>query len=187
MPVRPMVAMNWAMFASEVIPSDEVFENPHVVAVRNKSITNMPLPYYMLNAELPGDTSYEFDEFGNCVETILCDGEEAILHAHDCVDYLYSRGMIRQDKMTPFELDNEGNLIRSHFVCGGSTSEGGCCSNNATKPGQPEYGKAWKPENNSGCGCNYKANTTTCVDPDDIESACGGPAGKTSIIYRNTR
>lgn len=31
-----------------------------------------------------------------------------------------------------------------------------CCDpNNGDKPGQPEYGKKYKPENNNGCGCPY--------------------------------
>jgi hypothetical protein len=177
MPVRPMVAMNWSMFAtSEVTPSDEVFESPNVVVVRNKDITNIPLPCFMLNAEVPNDTYYEFDDVGNCVDMICASGEETVEHAHACVESLYAKGMIRQDKMTPFEIDTEGNLVRTHFACGGSTNEGGCCFNNATKPGQPEFGKPWKPENNSGCGCNQKINND-----------CDDGIGKKNIVAKNKR
>lgn len=177
MTVRPMVSMQWSMFAStELLPADEIFENPNVVAVRNKNVENLPMPYYMLNAEVANDTYYEFDDVGNCINVITTSGEELVEHAHNCIDYLYDEGMIRQDMHTPFEIDDAGNLVRTHFDCGGSTSESGCCFDNSKRPGQPEYGKGWKIENNSGCGCNQKATTP-----------CDEPVGKTFVIERNIR
>lgn len=38
-----------------------------------------------------------------------------------------------------------------------------CCNDNATNPNAPEYQKPWKPENNSGCGCNASPSTISCT------------------------
>lgn len=173
-PVKPMIAMDWQMFKTQVEPSDEVLHDKSVVVVRNKNMQLLTMPSYMLNVEIPNDTYYEFNGTGECVNIITSSPEESIEHAHACVDFLHNAGMIRPDKLTPFEIDTEGNLIRSHFACGcvgnnGSDCNGnsGCgCVDNCHRPGQPEFGKCWKPENNAGCGCNGKKScVTTAIEP----------------------
>lgn len=163
-PVKPMFAMDWTMFQSQIEPSDETTRSTAINAVRSKNVHTLVLPFYMVNVKAPGDTYYEFNGTGECVNIISSSPEELIEHAHVCVDFLNSGGLIRSDKATPFEIDQDGNLIRSHFSCGcggGGGCNSGCgCVNNCHMPGQPEYGKCWKPENNAGCGCN---GTNSCV------------------------
>ncbi len=166
-PVKPMLAMDWSMFQLQVEPGDEVINDKSVVAVRNKQTIQLPLPNLMVNVEAPSDTYYEFNGTGECVNIIAASPEELVEHAHQCVDFLKANDMIRPDKQTPFEIDKDGNLVRSHFSCGcgGHTNcngNSGCgCIDNCHIPGQPEYGKCWKPENNAGCGCNGSSTCTT--------------------------
>jgi len=145
-PVRPMASMKWDTYKSILDCSDEVFEEDSIAAVRSKKIETLSLPQFMVNVEAPADTYYEFDKKGNCVDVITNSGEELIEHADFCVDYLKRKDMIRPDKQAPFEIDEEGNLVRSHFAA--------CFTDNALNPEQPEFNKIFKPENNSGCGCN---------------------------------
>ncbi len=87
--------------------------------------------------------------------------------------FLQDKGLIRSDILAPFEITNEGNLVRTHFTC---------FLNNGTNPTQPEYLKVWKPENNSGCGCSSKKPTCSNSAPNIITQAntrlsvsgCGG-------------
>lgn len=181
-PVKPMVAMNWSMFQTQVLPSDYVENHTGGTVVRNKNNMLLPLPLYMLNVETPGDTCYEFNDAGDCVHFIGSGPDELIEHAHACVDFLNNTGLIRPDKHTPFEIDCDGNLIRSHFACGCGVGNTGCggssgcgCTNNCHRPGQPEFGKCWKPENNAGCGCN---ETRSCVT---------NTTEPTTVIQKNTR
>lgn len=146
--VRPMVAMDWSAFKTMVEPADEVIEHTNVTVVRNKNIEQLTLPDFMVNVEVPNDTYYEFDQQGNCVDSVVTSPMELIDHAHDCVDFLHEKGLIRADKATPFEITPDGNLVRSHFA--------GCFLNNCTNPNQIEFLKCWKPENNAGCSCSGK-------------------------------
>ena len=146
--VRPMVAMNWTAFKMMAEPSDEVIEHTNVSIVRNKNIEQLTLPDFMVNVEVPNDSYYEFDGAGNCVDSVVTSASELIDHARDCVDFLKEKGLIRPDKLTPFEITSDGNLVRSHFA--------GCFTGNCTNPNQIEFLKCWKPENNAGCGCSGK-------------------------------
>jgi hypothetical protein len=170
-PVRPMVAINWTAFQADVVPSDEVFDDDpsQVMAVRNRKTELLPLPCHMLNVEAPGDTYYEFNGNGDCTDLITVSIEELVEHAHICVDFLKYHGLIRADKGTPFEIDENGNLIRSHFACGCGSSSNlpPCgCINNCQLKEQPEFGKCWKPENNAGCGCN-QVKEPICIEATD--------------------
>lgn len=173
-PVKPMIALSLSMIEPEITLSDHYVEKRAVgTMVRTKNNQLLPLPFYMLNVEIPGDSCFEFDHNGVCVHTIGSSQEELIEHAHVCVDFLNNAGLIRPDRHTPFEIDHDGNLIRSHFSCGcgsGNTNcngNSGCgCVDNCHRPGQPEFGKCWKPENNAGCGCNEtRSCVTTTIEP----------------------
>jgi hypothetical protein len=167
--VRPMLSMDWPSFKMMVEPADEVIEHSNVSVVRSKNIELLTLPDFMVNVEVPNDSYYEFDQQGNCVDSTVTSASELIDHARDCVDFLHEKGLIRSDKMTPFEITPDGNLVRSHFA--------GCFLNNCTNPNQIEYLKCWKPENNSGCGCGGK-KTPTCN---------GKNKGPTVLLQTNTR
>lgn len=152
-PVRPMASLNWMAFKNMIDPNDQVIEHPKASMVRSKNIEQFTLPDHMLNVEVPNDSYYEFNGTGDCVEFISTSPVELIDHARNCVDFLKQKGMIRPDRSTPFEITDDGRLIRSHFA--------GCFLNNATDPNQPEFLKGWKPENNAGCGCSSK-KVQTC-------------------------
>jgi hypothetical protein len=173
-PVKPMIDLNWMLFQPSIEASDEIMEESNVIAVRNKKTELLPLPHFMMNVEAPNDTFYEFNGTGECVGIISSDIEELIEHAHCCVEFLKHHDMIRPDKLSPFELTNDGNLIRSHFSK---------CFNNNQLPGQPEYLKAFKPENNGGCSCSGKKKpvcSTASV------SKCGNPIPMT-IVSKKVR
>jgi hypothetical protein len=163
-PIKPMINLDWMMFQSQLEASDEVVDSQDVIAVRNKRVELLPLPHFMMNVEAPNDTFYEFNGTGECVDIISSDIEELIDHAHVCVEFLKEHDMIRYDKLSPFELTDDGNLVRSHFAC--------CCFNNNQVPGQPEYLKAFKPENNGGCSCTGHKKPACASDP---TSKCGNP------------
>jgi hypothetical protein len=150
-PVLPMAALDWTTFKAMVNQNDHIVETPEFSMVRSKNIEQLTLPDHMLQVEAPNDTYYEFDKDGNCVEVIATSGLELIDHARSCVDFLKENGMIRPDSLAPFEITADGTLVRSNFA--------GCFLNNGTDPNQPEYLKAWKPENNAGCGCSSKKKT----------------------------
>ena len=151
--VRPMISMRWNEFKPMLEPMDEVVETPQVAVVRTKNIETLTLPDLMLNIEVPNDTYYEFDSNGDCVDSVTFSSSEVIEHARNCVDFLKEKGMIRPDQQTPFEIDANGNLVRSHFAC---------MIGNCTNFGQPEYNKCWKSQNNAGCGCGGKNKKPTC-------------------------
>ena len=117
-------------------------------------------------ADIVAPTS-EFDNLNYCGGMVGSSTEELIEHAHVCVDFLQSNGLIRSDRMTPFEIDKYGNLQRNHFVCGCGSSatcgnKSGCgCIDNCHKSQAPEYMKCWKSENNAGCSCSKKSSCNT--------------------------
>ena len=77
--------------------------------------------------------------------------EESIKQAEFFVDYLFKKGLVgTKEKHNWFiDKDNENKLTRSKIQCDSLGFR-----NNCTIEGQPEYGKCWKPDNNSGC-CPY--------------------------------
>lgn len=183
-PVRPMFAMSWTAFKTMLEPADQVIEGV-VAAVRTKNIELLTLPDFMVNVEAPNDIYYEFDENGDCVETLATSPVELIDHARECVQFLKEKELIRSDRLTPFEITSEGNLVRSHFA--------GCFLNNCTNPNQIEFLKCWKPENNAGCGCGGSkkpvcssnkpnvvthANTRINVNGCGFTKGCGGSTTK---------
>lgn len=155
---RPMVAMNWEMLKPYMAEGDQVLESKNVSVWRSSNIITLNLPQHMMNVEMPSDTYYECNGTGDCVEWLSTSADELISHADFCVDFLKKNDMIRADKQTPFELDSDGNLKRSHFACQ-------CVANNAFDPQAPEFGKPWKIQNNSGCGCS-------CRSAECLRTAC---------------
>lgn len=77
--------------------------------------------------------------------------EESIKQAEIFVDYLFKKDLVGNKKKHSWfiDKDNENKLTRSKIQCDSLGFR-----NNCTIEGQPEYGKCWKPENNSGC-CPY--------------------------------
>jgi hypothetical protein len=146
---RPLLAMNWDMVKGMLSGDTQIMEKNGIVAVRKKNIDLMSLPQHMLNVEVPADEYFEFNGTGVCVDVISVSATEQIDHANVCVEFLKAHNLIRPDKATPFEIDLDGKLIRSHFACE-------CGFNNSVLPGAPEFGKPWKSDNNSGCCTSCK-------------------------------
>jgi hypothetical protein len=106
--------------------------------------------------------------------TNLCASiDEACESAKYFINYL-----VEQDNYGNMENQSwykkEGFLSRKYFACN-------CYSNNCLTPGNPEYGKCWKPKNNTGC-CTYGSSTgdNDKPNPDSVitcnkryNSSCG--------------
>lgn len=175
--IRPLMSAQWSVFQATLLPGeDEVLNDNNVVAVRNKKTTVVPLVNQMLNVEIPNDVLFEFDKNGDCVAYLSGDISKTIKHATKCVEFLKTENMIRPDKSAPFEIDEDGNLIRTHFACG-------CANNNAIRYGQPEFNKMWKSANNAGCSCKCKnkapcngISSTTTVTTSGGCGSCGTTA-----------
>lgn len=163
--IRPMAAINWSDCTP--MPDDEIISDSKASVIRGKNIEILTLPDFMVNVEVPNDSYYEFDDQGSCIHNPFTTATELIDHARNCVDFLHEKGLIRPDSSTPFEITHDGNLVRSHFA--------GCFLNNCTDPGQIEFLRCWKGENNSGCGCGGKKKPT-----------CSNK-GPSSIMVANTR
>lgn len=150
--VKPLIDINWSWFKDLIDSTWEIEEDSTIISVRKPKIETMPLPNHMVTVEVPLDEYYEFVD-GNCINMISGDSEDFVAHANDCVDFLFDQGLIRSDSVTPFEISNDGSLVRTHFACD-------CIFDNSKIPGEPEYGKGFKPENNGGCGCSSKKQKT---------------------------
>lgn len=76
--------------------------------------------------------------------------DDSLNAAKSFVKYLKAKDNIGENPNQSWKIDKDSkNLIRKFSCC----SDLGFI-NNCTIEGQPEYGKCWKPENNSGC-CPY--------------------------------
>lgn len=106
--------------------------------------------------------SYHCDD-KNKLNALATFGDEisSIDEAKNFVDYLYSKDLIGDNDQHNWFIDqnNDNMLTRKKIQCD-------CLGfrNNCTIEGQPEYGKCWKPENNSGC-CPYGCRHVENVEP----------------------
>ena len=96
--------------------------------------------------------------------------EESKDSAKNFVKYLVDNKEIGNDKESWFIDEKTNSLTRKHACCGFGFI------NNCTIEGQPEHGKCWKSENNSGC-CPYGCQSTS-IDVTSVKPTC-------SIAYNN--
>ena len=89
------------------------------------------------------------------------DEMSSIDEARNFVDYLYSKDLLgSEDKHNWFiDSENDNMLTRRKIQCDSLGFR-----NNCTIEGQPEYGKCWKPDNNSGC-CPYGCPKIEPIEP----------------------
>lgn len=81
--------------------------------------------------------------------------EESLSAAKSFIKYLKAKDNIGDNPNQSWQIDkNTNNLVRKFSCCGDLGF-----INNCTIEGQPEFGKCWKPQNNSGC-CPYGCPTT---------------------------
>lgn len=107
-----------------------------------------------INVELPCDTFKTKNGLFNSL-SVGNDEQESKDAAKSFVNYLINRNQIGDSDMQSWFVEkNTKNLVRKHACCGDLGF-----INNCTIEGQPEYGKCWKPANNSGC-CPYGCPTT---------------------------
>ncbi len=139
-----------SMSISEIMPDS-------VGAMNNDVFAN-------LKVQLAVDEMYIMDD-GNTVQNLCFGVNNAVEAARDLVTYIMENDLFGDDEQKVWTKDGDNNLIRKHFSCD-------CYINNSTVPGNPEYGKGYKPKNNSGC-CTYGscANSQPTPAP-QIEKSC---------------
>jgi hypothetical protein len=119
-------------------------------------------PLFKLDIEVPNQTGYYFDENNKLLDIVETTQEEAIESALNCVSYLNQNNLVGKHKDALFEIKNN-KLVRKLIMCK-------CGLPNYCDPNAPEYGKPWKPANNSSCckcqGPNCKPRSCDCNPPE---------------------
>ncbi len=91
--------------------------------------------------------------------------DDAVKAAKDLVEFIFSKKLFSSDENSMWYKSDNNTLTRRYFQCD-------CYKNNSTIPGSPEYGKGYKPLNNSGC-CTYGSCANLPKDEDKkVEKTC---------------
>lgn len=91
--------------------------------------------------------------------------DEAVKAAKDLVEFIFSNKLFGNDENSMWYKNKDNTLTRRYFQCD-------CYKNNSTIPGSPEYGKGYKPLNNSGC-CTYGSCANLPKEEDKkVEKTC---------------
>ena len=98
---------------------------------------------------------------------------EAIDAAKAFIGHLVENKLYGNGADQPFYKDEKNNLVRKFFACD-------CFNNNCKLMSSPEYGKCWKPKNNSGC-CAYGS----CAK-DDVAPDVKKPIGCCNVRYNSS-
>ena len=115
-----------------------------------------------INVQVPADSFKPKNGMFN-VLSVNHDEDESATEVKSFVKYLINKKDIGNVKQSWFVDKKTKILMRRHACCGDFGF-----INNCTIEGQPEYGKCWKPENNSGCcpyGCPTPAPEPTPAKP----------------------
>lgn len=133
-------------------------ENVNVLFKEEKFITlsskEFDLDCGEFNVQIPADSYKPKNGMLNAL-SIDSDFDESLNSAKSFVKYLKHKDGIGNKPNQSWEIDPKTkNLVRKFSCCGDLGF-----INNCTIEGQPEYGKCWKPANNSGC-CPYGCPTT---------------------------
>lgn len=129
----------------------------------------------LLNLEIvvADESAYYFDENDKLVEMLTSNEDEIIDAAFNCLSVLQNKNLVGTHNEALFEEKN-GKLLRKQIVCR-------CNKPNYCDPNAPEYGKPWKPKNNSGCvGCKGDCQPQSC----DCESKAPPKPPKTGCFTR---
>ena len=120
-------------------------------------------PLLFLEVTVPNESAYYFDENEKLTHIIESNEEEIIDAAYACLQFLNTKGLVGKQKKAIFENQN-GKLVRKKIICT-------CGKPNYCDPNAPEYGKPWKPKNNSGfMSCHGECLPLSC-DCDGTEIA----------------
>lgn len=121
-------------------------------------------PLFGLDYDVADEQSYSFidDKLSNLSISNL---SEQNFSAEFCLDYLHNNNLVGDDDKKLFYIDS-GVLKRKQIMCK-------CNKPNYCDPNAPEFGKPWKPANNSGCSQCYSSNckpqSCNCDSPTPIE------------------
>lgn len=127
-------------------------------------------PLFNLEIEIPDQTAYCFD--GNTLIDIITSSEEEIIDAaYNCLSIIHRENLFGKHDAALFEEKN-GKIVRKQMICK-------CGKPNYCDPNAPEYGKPWKPANNSGClackNTNCQPRSCDCEEPkvpEKIKTGC---------------
>lgn len=107
-------------------------------------------PLYELEVIVANQAAYAFDNNDKLIEVLSATEDELIESTIAALDFLNEQDLVGNHNSALFEIvDNK--LQRKQFVCK-------CNKPNYCDPNAPEYGKPWKPANNSGCVACYNPN-----------------------------
>lgn len=91
--------------------------------------------------------------------------EESKQAAKNLLEYIFDNKLFGKEEDSMWFKNENNVLTRRFFQCD-------CYQNNCKFPGNPEFGKCWKPENNSGC-CTYGSCANLKKEsPKKIEKTC---------------
>jgi len=139
-----------SMSVSEIIPEN-------ISAMNDSEFGN-------LKVQLAVDEMYINEESG-MVRNLCFDVSGAVEAAKELLSYIMENNLFGDEEDKVWTKDNKNNLVRKHFSCD-------CFINNSTIPGNPEYGKGYKQQNNSGC-CTYGSCANSQQTPvNQIEKSC---------------
>jgi hypothetical protein len=105
-------------------------------------------PLFDLEITVPDQTAYYFDK-DKLVGISASDEGDIIDAAYNRLQVLNEENLVGNHDSALFE-NKDGKLVRKQIICT-------CGRPNYCDPNAPEYGKPWKPANNSGC-INCKSN-----------------------------
>lgn len=106
-------------------------------------------PLFDLEIMVPDQMAYYFDN-DKLVGVSESHENEILDAAYNCLRMLNDDNMVGDHAGALFENRN-GKLVRKQIVCT-------CGKPNYCDPNAPEYGKPWKPANNSGCVACHNGN-----------------------------
>lgn len=135
------------LFANDVVAQSDVMEE-----------------IMSLNIQLPVDEM--FMAMSNGQDGNVCASpSEAAEAAKYFIEALVENKQYGKDEHQPWYKDDANNLVRKFFACD-------CFTPNYLIPGSPEYGKPYKPKNNTGC-CTYGSCANNEEKPiKKIENTC---------------
>lgn len=112
-------------------------------------------PLFNLEIDIPNQMAYYFDDNGQLTDIVQAQDTEIIDAAYTCLDFLHKKNLVGDHDGALF-VAKKGKLVRRQIVCK-------CGKPNYCDPNAPEYGKPWKPANNSGCvACHRNCLPQSC-------------------------
>lgn len=185
--------------ATEVLPSDRPVKIGDQDFLIRETHTQMVLadtmiigqsdnPLYFCKVDVPCEQLLVAQGFGMAGIVDGAEEEEILDQVKLGLDYIWESDLVTLHGESVkdhhvFKVDGSGSLLRVSY-----NSDDGYF-NNATLPGAPEFGKPWKPENNSGCCSGCKKKVDPPVRPPKLgcyvnERVCGSRTVRSCQVVR---